>query len=319
MAISPIPSPLITAFDLFHKAHGVWRWYRRGTVYTDPDNFFNLAAGHGLNILFGDNPLFKASAKSVLVVTRTMECIQQQKHLEATWTKWLGTIKGDYPQQIPLKWEVKEAPQFLSSSTVIWFQQCTNSLIIRVQQIAYYTFRLGKDFLFLSMRIYDAVECFSFNPEIEQEGKNEFFVNLSKWFDKLVNNKEIMIKNMESQKDLLDKILNDAPFPITSDQLVELVKGALEKTEQIKEVIEPKNEPSVKDAIIDLGKKHLFEAASIFDMHHKLPEFLRPTQKHIRQKPDKPIERFPPKPFRASNYESFHPPGKIMISSSALP
>ena len=289
-----LPRPLVTIWTAFNKIHRLWRWYRKGKVYSNPDNFLKLAGGHTLNALT-DSTLLRVAAVCVLIATRILECVEQQAKLQKAWRKWLSSLKGEFATPVKCTWEVTKGRGFFSISTIIWFKYKGKNLLLRIQWTAISTFHLGKQSFILSMRVMDAIESFSLSPNTRNEGVNELFINSTKWIDKLVENKALLIDGLVSNKRLIENVMSGIHSPITADHLIAIATTALNKTEQIHKTAEEVSR-ATGEFFTECGKKWSYEFLYNLGMQHLLPRSWIPSSIPPWEKQEfrKIKTRFPP-------------------------
>lgn len=225
-----LPPVLWTAFIALNKVHGLWRWYRRAEVYSNPDNLAQLLSGHVVNLVLGDVLLLRIAAQCLLVSTRVLECIQQQTLLYRSAQRWVQAIKGHYPRPVKVSWN-RQQVAWGSPSFVVGCQE--NSLLLwhRIERIVNCTASVFFHSFQLSMRIMDVVDAFCLSPYTRNEGINEGFVNIMKWLDHLVENREELLERMVDNQILIERILKGSP--ITYQQLQSNIIHTLEKTEAV--------------------------------------------------------------------------------------
>lgn len=223
---SRLPPFVWSAFATINKVHGLWRWYRRAEVYSNPNNFAQLLAGHALNMVLGDTLMLRIAAQCLLISTRMLECIQQQAIVFEAGRNWIAAIKGHYPTYHKVSWE-KNLP-ILSPGTEQSIGLMFRSAMTRIERIARCTMTLVVETFTLSMRIMDAVDAFCLSPHTRNEGINEGFVNAIKWLDALTENKEELLYGLEENKPIIEKIIKGSP--LTYEALRSGVERTLEKT-----------------------------------------------------------------------------------------
>lgn len=217
-----LPPIVWTAFTALNKVHGVWRWYRRVDLYTQPNTLTQLLAGHAVNFAFGDRLLLRIAAQCLLISTRVLDCAKQQTKLYEAAQHWVWAVRGCYPKPNRQKWD--KQPEF-------WLKTQWNGVRDRIQRIIECTAMVFFHCFKLSMRIMDAIDVFSLSPYTSSEGVNELFVNAMKWMDNIVENNEELLRGLESNKALIEKILYKSP--ITYNQLHTTVAATIEKTETV--------------------------------------------------------------------------------------
>jgi len=236
-----LPAPILYSITGMNQIHRIWRWHRLGKVYSNPDNFLMLLAGHSLNFAFGSSLFLRLSAVCVLFATRILECVEQQYNVKRAWVNLKNAYCGHYPPPIKLNPERSLAFPFLSPSTVVWWQLKLISISDRIHRLALCTFRLFRESFILSMRTADAVETLSLNSNIQYEGVNLLFVNSSKWVERLVNDKKMLIDGLKSNRKTIDTLFSQMHAPLRSEHLVKGVAAALDKTAQLQSAAEKVN------------------------------------------------------------------------------
>ena len=98
----------------------------------------------------------------------------------------------------------------------------------------------------------DVVDAFCWSPSIQNDGLRESLVNVTKWMDAAVENKEELLKGLIHHQQLIRRLLADSKF--TYEQLYEGAKEALDKTEMVTKGI--KKASSIAGGVfIDWGKR----------------------------------------------------------------
>lgn len=245
-----LPSIVWSVFTAMNKLHGLWRWYRRYDLYTNPNNFAQLIAGHAVNFVIGDSVLLRIAAQCVLISTRILQCVEQQESLCREGRKWWDAVQGKYPDPIRCQW-TKGETVWLSPSSAHWWKANLKDFFAKMNRIFWSTTRIVTKTIKLSMKVMDAIDSFSLSPETRDEGINEFFVNTMKWLDTLVEKKETLLQGMIDNRIVIERILKGSPF--TYEQLLKTVEGALKKTEAVYEKAQ-KVSKFGNGIIIDWGK-----------------------------------------------------------------
>lgn len=290
---SVLPVPAKIAFLAFHKLHRIWRWIRLGNIYSDPNNFAHLAAGHGLNYVIGDSALVRISAISVLIATRILHTVREYEKLQDSWLRMKDAFQCHYETPVRYNWDQKSG--FFSLSTVIWFKTTTKSVILRIQVVAIAIFKVGKHFFLLSLRLVDAIEAFSLKPEIREEGINLMFVNTSTCMSHLVNNKDFLLESLESNQKVIEKVLEGLGSQLTVETLIDTVESALEKAGSFHRSVNTVNE-HIGEFVSACGKKWTYELLREVGLRHLVPATLLPPSTPPWEHPQRrmPKKRFPP-------------------------
>jgi hypothetical protein len=201
-----IPKIIWSGFNGLFFIHRMWRWFRCGSIYKNPDNFFKLATGHGLNFVVGGSIITRASAQLVLIITRIIECVERQNSFVRSYQKLLNALKDNYPACPYKKETLKTLGGIFSPSTYsnVKFHMIHGwNYVTRVAKRLY---KLAKSAFKLSMHLMDAVYAFSLSPATANEGINQLFVNGTKTLDLLANNKEDLLQKLKDHRGLLDTL-----------------------------------------------------------------------------------------------------------------
>lgn len=256
-------------FSAIHKVHRVWRWYTKAKIYTNPDNFYSLVAGHVVNYAFGDSVLLKIAAQCVLIVNKILKCVNQMVNLSKAYYNWVDAIKGNYTHHFSFK---KISPIY-ETSTKGCLESTFGAIIERIKRIAIATFHLLKCLFKLSMCFMDAIESFSLSPATQNEAINELFVNSITSIDMLVKNQQRLLDGLENNHALITEILEGIGSPFKVNQLIDVVTTSLGATQTVQSVA------NAGGGIIRKTAKHaIFGAAAMVGMAKHLPLSLVPTE-----------------------------------------
>jgi hypothetical protein len=226
---SRLPPALWTVFTALNKVHGIWRWYRKAELYSNPNYLSQLMTGHLVNFVVGDMLMLRIAAQCLLISTRILQCVQQQKNLYSSCQKWLETVKGDYPQPYKRRWVAYQNTPWISPSSAGWLEANGLYLFERLKKITECTAAVFFHCFKLSMNIMDVIDVFNMNPATRNEGINEFFINGASCLDTLAKNKKELLHGIDENRVIIEKILYKSP--ISYNQLVASVTKTLEKTE----------------------------------------------------------------------------------------
>lgn len=286
-----IPYAARTAFYALHKIHKLWRWIRLGNIYRNPNNFAQLAAGHGLNYLAGDSLLVRTSAICTLIASRILHAVSGYEKLVNAWTSLKDAIWNHYPQPIKCSW--KPASGFFSLSTVIWIKTSIKSTILRIQLIAICIFRLFKHAALFSMRLMDATEAFTLSPLDKKEGINLLFVNSATCLSKLVDNKDFLLKSLQSHQELINKVLQSLGAAINAEQLIKTVEKTIEGAYRSTSTFNER----IGEFVSACGKKWTYEFLNEIGLRHLMPDSFIPSATPPWEHPQRRsgTKRFPPR------------------------
>lgn len=226
-----IPSGVISLFGVVAKVHTYWGTFRRVRIYTNKDNFASLISGHATNFIIGDLVPVRWVALSVLVASRVVLLVEQKNQFSKSYQRWRCCLKNEYPGVEKNGWIKK--PVIFSPSTYHCFTVTFSNRVIRIKEIVFHTWQLGIDTFLLCMRMLDAIEGFSFNPELRDESVNEFFVNISTLLTKLEHEKDDIIHCLFQNKELIQTVLEKIKVPFTADNFLNLSSTAIDRIVQL--------------------------------------------------------------------------------------
>jgi hypothetical protein len=304
-----LPAGARIAFLALHRIHRIWRWIRLGNVYRDPNNFAQLAAGHGLNYMLGDSAMVRLSAISVLIASRILHSVDEFEQLQRSWVQLKDAFNNHYAAPVNCSWSQPHG--LFSLSTVIWIKTNGKSLIIRVQWIAIGLFKIGKHSFLLSMRLVDAIEAFSLSPAIRNEGINLLFVNSGTCLTKLNDNKDLLLDSLESNKEIIEKILQGLGSLLTAEQLIKTVSSSLESAGTLQRRAKTVNQ-SVGEFVSACGKKWTYELFREIGLRHLVPKTMVPPVIPPWEQPERRRidARFPPRGWTKKAPPPVLPPKK---------
>ncbi len=255
-------------FQLVHRIHRVWYWFRRIDNYTNPDNFLKLAAGHTLNVVAGDRTVVRIAAHAVLIAARITETIEEQVALvQESKSLWV-TLSNPYPLHTPLRKNMKCHNMWLSPSTKHWWKVKFQAIVDRITRVVKAIIRLARRLFLLSMKTMDAATAFSFGTDQRQESLNELMINGSKCMDALVKNKDMLLRCLHKNKGIVSHVLSRSSTIFSIDQLIDMIEKGISVTESIHMGIETASH-AVGIVGSDLVKRAtfgVFQAAGLADL-----------------------------------------------------
>lgn len=213
-------------FSAVQKVHFVWKLFEKAATYGNPDNFIQLAAGHSVEWMAGDNFFVKLAAGSVLIATRIAECAREQLLLLKEIRKLSETTfdHADLYQRVP--WVKPGDIQFLSPTVTNSIRSFFGALFRLLSRIFRHLVDIMKRLFALSMRMMSAAEAFSLSPETLKEGTQEFFVNLGKCYEALIENSELLMGFLKENKAVVEMVLELSGASHNYQEMVSKVEEA---------------------------------------------------------------------------------------------
>jgi hypothetical protein len=268
-----IPTPLLIIYDAIHRVHRMWRWYRKATIYSNPNNFVSLACGHTLNYLAGDRLLVRISALSVLIANRIMMVVDQIFRLQESIRKLQNSCRDEYSEVT--KYEIVTG-SFFSPSTLSEAKYTLRNTLEKIRRIFFCVLHVLKDTFLLSMRMIDAIEMFYLSPQSREEGINEIFVNGSEMLSTLEENQANLLNSLKKCKGIIDKVLKGIGSEYTADQFIQAASTTLDTVADAHQMTQAITNPFVI-VVKELGKRILMGYASWFCVDSLIPKYLHPT------------------------------------------
>jgi hypothetical protein len=253
-SLDRLPPFVWTAFTALNQVHSIWRWYRRVELYRNPDNFAQLLGGHLVHLVLGDVVLLRIAAQCLLISTRILECVQQQRKVRKSFRRWMVAVKGHYPMPYDYSWEHRSQNTWLSPSVIASIHTQGHFLWNRMKRIAKCTTAVFVQLFQLSMRLMDVVDTFCLSPYTRNEGIQEGFVNAMKWLDRLVANKEDLLNGITTNRPIIERILKGSP--LSYEQLYTNINKTIEKTEVVYKKAKAVSEFG-NGIIVEVGKRAL--------------------------------------------------------------
>ncbi len=296
-----------SCLQIILRIHRIWYWCQRIEVYTNPDNFLKLAAGHSVNWIAGHKSPVRLAAWSVLIAARMTENAKTQIELVLKGEKFWEELTDPHPLNRKIKRSSLPKNRWISPSVTyrgaVLFYKYKNK-IIKITKII---FELIVGLFILSMKIMDSVAAFSYGEDIRNESINELFVNSSKCLEELIKNKEFLLSCLKNGSKTIGEVLTGSNSIFTVEQLIEVVEKGINATEKVHNGIEA---ASKKTGVVvtDLFKRGLFgifQSAGLTDL---LPDSWVPFPKSIRFKSFRRKKvRFPPENIvtRFINFDDF--------------
>lgn len=289
-----LPSPLWVLFSGFHKAHRLWRFYTKAEIYSNPNNFTSLLAGHAIRIIFEDSLLVRIAAQTVLLATRILACIEEQSKVKDSFVEWTYALCGRY---IHVKTRRFKRGLGLLSQLKSWQEEHLQPLIIRIQRIVLATMNLLSHLFQLSMKIMDAIEAFSLSPSTRNEGINEIFLSSSQWLTKLAENQDLLKEGLQDNAEIIQEILlglgSSLDVKTLSEKIGSALSGGVTFCTKVENITK-----KVGTGVNYYARKELFQLMNALRLAKHIPRWLLPktlTPPWAEKIRIDPNNRYPPK------------------------
>lgn len=208
-----LPPQAMGAFMLVHKVHAAWMYLRKWSIYSNPQNFPALLAGHAVNHYLGNYLVIRVSAQCVLLVTRVIACAEQYRAFYHACLNAKDSLYCTYP--------------------IVQTSNKVKQTAYRLQDIAQSAFNLLWEAFKLSMCYMDVITVLSFSADTTDEGIKEVFYNSFKSIDTLTENKQELLNSLNNNKALISTILKPLPGGYTAEVLIKGVTSILNGAEWV--------------------------------------------------------------------------------------
>lgn len=249
-------------FSMINKVHGAWRWYRKVELYTTPDRFFELLAGHVLHFVVGDLFIVRIAAQSLLIATRILECSQQQAAFCRTGKKWLRAFSS--PEYQYAHSPLIKGKKWISPSSFCWWRQIGADFAARVQAIVHFSFKLFERGFRLSMSLLDALDAICLNPHTAQDAMQESVVNIMKWIDAIVENRQELLKRVGENRQIIERLLEKSS--LTYEQFYAALVKTIQGTRAVQQTVKFIS-VSARRRILEAGKIASTSSLVIMGVH----------------------------------------------------
>lgn len=270
-----VPTAIWLGFNVFYQFNKAWRCLRIGSLWTNPDNFVQLGAGVAFNLALGNQLPVRVAALSVWIPSQIVNCVDQYNALGRAYQKWKEAIRGDYAIAPQVKWISINKKSALSPSTKIYIQEIALGVKTRFYLVIIRTYKLGKRIFVLSMVSVDALEAMSLKRSVCDRAVNEFFMDGVNTLERITDKKAVVLRCLNENKPLVEKMLKLINASITSDRLIKIVDSSMEGLVQVNQAVR-KVKDLEKGVLVDLGKQMAFSAFSIMGIPEGCPKGLIP-------------------------------------------
>ncbi len=258
-----LPLPFMIVFSAFNRVHHLWRWYKRAEIYSNPNNFLALAAGHAVNALAGDKIPVKLPVLCVLVAQRILMVVDQTFRMQECFRKLKNAFRDEYSKTYSYK-VVKNENKYHLKRTTEKIKRIVTSLLL-----------IFKEAFILSMRMIDAIEIFYMNPDTMNDGVGEVFVNAKQVLEKLERDKKELQNALINSKPVIEKVLKAIGSPFNANDFIDISSDALDKAAVISKISNETTGP-VAMVIQEIGKRFIFGVASMVGLKKMVPKTLYP-------------------------------------------
>lgn len=270
-----VPAALLLGVTVLYRFHRFWRWIRIGSLWSNPDNFLQLSAGAGLNLLVGDKTAVRVAALMVWIPSRIVDCIDEYNRLAKAFGRWVEAIRGDYPRRPRVRWAMIQKNSILSPSQEVFLKETLIILRMRIERIVVSTYQLIKRIWLLSMRCTDAYEALCMKQGTTERAIREIVLDGTNAISRIAEKKDMVQEKLESNAQLVNSFLRKIGSHMTVDNLVAVVSTAMDGVSALDQGVK-KVTSFAGGMITDLGKHAIFGVFSLLGIPEKIPAKLMP-------------------------------------------
>lgn len=272
-----IPAFLLLGVTVLYRFHRFWRWIRIGSLWANPDNFIQLTAGAGVNLLFGDKLPLRVAALMVWIPSRVVACVTEHNKLVHAFQKWKEAIRGDFPRLPSIRWISSSKGRRMSPSIEFFLREHAVIGRWRISRVIKATYKLVRRMFILSMVSVDALEALSLKKESCDRAVNEFFVDGANAIERIARERDFVQLKLEEGRPVINKLLKQMGTHYTVDRLVKSVSTAMDGIAAV--------DRGIKDVkafgggiVVDLGKQAAATLFSLLGEADKIPVGLQPGE-----------------------------------------
>lgn len=213
--------PLNKVMLIFQGIRTGYRLLHYGDIYSNRENFLELASGHVINYAFGDLRCVQIAAQCVLISKQLVECIERQKKVNRAFMKMLDHVKGSYPSCSELAANVQTRTyKWLSPATAHQIHSSFYKINHFLSTLVLRIYKLAKSIFFLCLTIADTVDSFSLSPMQQRAAACHLFLNLSQQLASIANNAEELLQQLHNNHEVIDKMFLKIGSTYSSEHLI---------------------------------------------------------------------------------------------------
>lgn len=299
-----VPAALLAAVAISYKFNRFWRWLRLSLLWSNPDNFVQLAAGSGVNLLLGDRTPVRVAALMVWVPSRVVDCADNYNKLGKAYVKWVEAIRGDYPRRPKVRWVRSPKGRLLPPAWETTLKEKGICIRIRVQRVIVQTVKVGKRVILLSVSGVDVVEALSLKEGICNRAVSELLLDGTNAIHRIAKQKGVVQRKLEENRPLVDRLLKWVGASYSTEGLIDCVETALDGINVVDQGVTAVT--SIGNGFFeDLRNHAILGVFSILGIPEKVPEKFLPISFEERFSGGKASEQYVPdwmvtKPERAT-------------------
>jgi|694.fasta_scaffold13162_15 hypothetical protein len=220
-----------TALSSVNVVHNWWTYKRN--IEIGKNYLVKTVVGASLQIGL-NNIALRAATVAVIAGSRVLDFLDQNDKLNEAFKEFKDAINFTYPVNPQTRWDKKTSLDYVfTRQQIIWFINDIKAPWIRCKRIANSTFKLGKEFFNLTMRIIDILKIVLLNP-----ADRTAFIDQISWetgyatyrcATGLVENKERILDNLNNEKRLLHRAI--VWVGANPKELAENVEGLIDTLE----------------------------------------------------------------------------------------
>lgn len=217
-------------FQLVHKVHRIWYWQREAKdALRSSENFHQLLLGGAVHLAFGDKWYLRIAAQLTLIIRTFQQVIAAQKTLRETYRSFSSDFSGKTTCHVGKKNVEKLAhyfafvlPEWEARNASYYLQE----LCVRIERIARRFISFIAEMLELSGHIITLYEACTLG--MQQEAMIGLFRNMAESIKTLTADKEILLKEIESNEVVIAQLLNQFDSNLSVKEITSHIRASLD-------------------------------------------------------------------------------------------
>jgi len=164
-----------------------------------------------------DNTAMRGIARVCLITSRLIYCSEKKQALVSACGDWMKyAYNGDFHHSVKVVDPSTVSPIWqtvFTAATICWIQVQFQTVMQRIEKIAYLSFQVIKEAFLVCMAHMDAYDAFSLSREVGDEALKDLFVNLFYVKNKVIENESHIIEYIKEHEKEIEGVADLCGFP----------------------------------------------------------------------------------------------------------
>lgn len=272
--------------------HRIYTCFRKVNLYSAPNNFLKMVAGHTVNWLVGNQTAIRIAAQSVLIGARITDLIKAQKSLVHEVRCLKNTLFNRFAIYPKISRKEIQFRKNISPSTHYYFKVKIKIIKVKFFCTIVHIKIIIKGVFIISMKTIDALTSFCYGDESASSNVNEIFVNSSKCLRELTNNKQLLLDTIKKNKTIIAVLFSNMSSLFTIDQIIASIETSLHFASKVSSGVENMSE-KVGELIKETFKHTAFGLFQTAGLTEIIPNSWVPKIEIHKESIEKSNERYP--------------------------